>query len=683
YAHAERFNNFKTDELYIERANLAEASFLEKVHDDEHTSMLARQAEDAASQLSMEEDLKTFNNIVSEMRTLTLQCAQNKAAAERMKRAKNILKERRAAMRQHLARVEARQERERKSLAEAHARHLKLLNYGRNLHIRDVEDPEIRIILKGFEFNNKTLNDEIMKTKQEKAEAAKLYHAQVLDLIVRNQKEIEQLREEHLLQLKHITRYCDREIEIIDENESLLAEHTAKEQRYEAELKAKVDFEEARILSQIAAARVHAEQRAVQDLANQIREAHRKEARQLITMQRREARKREVEFWKREEEELKSHLLQQGFETSGQLYDRKKKELLSGFPDSLTSLYDPDYVASDEDEEPIESSHNDLNMIEIENQKIREMAVVDMMRKQNKSLLRKMKLANKKIRESRRAEQQKSLLAILEAQTTDIKKLKEQQAKEAAALVETQRTSLKLDEDNKASNDRLYAMLPRFVADKMKSGVPIEPTPFNNLTILIADIVSFTSLSSKSSANQIVTLLNRLYSAMDQELDSYEDVYKLETIGDAYCIVAGLNNQERSVKANAIDIIECAMSFINIVQNLDMSDQVQDKLQIRIGIHTGPAVGGVANPTMPKFSLFGDTVTTTSLLEQSSQPMQIHISGATQALVKDEYDLDVSESINLEGQNGAKQRLSTFWVLGRKSANGGKFGQSRSVRMAQ
>ncbi|KAJ1563288.1 hypothetical protein HK405_002607, partial [Cladochytrium tenue] len=117
YGHAERYNQWRSEELYLERANLAEASFLEKIHDDEEQSILSRQAEHSRIQMEMEKDLQTFNSIMNEMRSLNTLCNQNKAAAERMKRAKQILKQRREAVQQHLQRVEARQDKERKSLA--------------------------------------------------------------------------------------------------------------------------------------------------------------------------------------------------------------------------------------------------------------------------------------------------------------------------------------------------------------------------------------------------------------------------------------------------------------------------------------------------------------------------------------------------------------------------------------
>ncbi|KAI8607046.1 nucleotide cyclase [Chytriomyces sp. MP71] len=201
----------------------------------------------------------------------------------------------------------------------------------------------------------------------------------------------------------------------------------------------------------------------------------------------------------------------------------------------------------------------------------------------------------------------------------------------------------------------------------MKTGAPVEPRHFKGLAFLTADIVSFTNLSSKSSAKQVVSLLNRLYSQMDDVIDSFDDLYKLETIGDAYNVVAGLNTQDTaSLKEMAIAMIDCAQNFMEIVTNLDMSDQVQNRIQMRIGIHVGPAVGGVANPAMPKYSLFGDTVTITGQMEQTSRPMEIHVSGPTYDLVKDVYEFEVSEAVPVLD---SKQKLASWWLTKRRDAS--------------
>ncbi|KAI8832426.1 nucleotide cyclase [Chytriomyces cf. hyalinus JEL632] len=576
------------------------------------------------------------------------------------------MKERRNAARQYLARVETRQERERKSLSEGQARKLKKLTLSRNVQLRDVEDPEIRVILKGLDFNSKTSAEEKLKTEALAAKEAKIHHAKVLAQLVRNQKEIEQLREIHLLQRKYISRYLDCELEIVDENEALLSEHTSKEQALEEHLKQQADVEENVISMKMMTLQSNQNDRVVSQMAATVRGRQRKEAKLLELRERRDAKIREKEFWNSEISILKDHLSRLGFSIEGPDYLEKQVELLCRMPQDLAEeIEDIDEDAMEADEPTSPVATDDVN---IEAARARELALFEILKRSHYEASKKLKNLNIKNRELRRIEQQTALAAILIAQEVDIKKLKTQQELEMQAFEETQKSSSKADEDNAASNERLYGMLPKFVADVMKTGAAVEPRPFECLAFLTADIVSFTNLSSKSSAKQVVSLLNRLYSQMDDVIDSFEDIYKLETIGDAYNVVAGLNTQETGQpKDFAVNMVECAQRFVEIVKNLDMSDQIQNSIQMRIGVHVGPAVGGVANPAMPKYSLFGDTVTITGQMEQTSRPMEVHVSAPTYDLIKDVFECEVSESVPiLDG----KQRMGAWWLLHKKSRNG-------------
>ncbi|KAJ3238996.1 hypothetical protein HDU78_003096 [Chytriomyces hyalinus] len=675
FEHTERYNNWKTDELYIERASLTEAAFLAKIHDEEQQNLKRRQLEEVSSQKSIGEDQRTFNLIMNEMKSLTDQCGQNILAAERIKCAKKIMKERRNAARQYITRVEMRQERERKSLSEGQARKLKKLTLSRNVQLREVEDPEIRVILKGLDFNSKTAAEEKLKTEALAAKEAKIHHAKVLAQLVRNQKEIEQLREVHLLQRKYISRYLDCELEIVDENEALLSEHTSKEQALEEHLKQQADIEENVINMKMLTLQSNQNDRVVSQMAATVRGRQRKEAKLLELRERREAKIREKEFWNSEIAILKAHLSRTGCATDGPEYMEKQAELLSRMPQDLDDCIDEvdeDSMEGDEPTSPVAT--DDVNIAAA---RARELALFEILKRSHHEASKKLKSQNIKNREMRRIEQQTALAAILVAQEADIKRLKSQQELEMQAFEETQKSSSKADEDNAASNERLYGMLPKFVADVMKTGGAVEPRPFECLAFLTADIVSFTNLSSKSSAKQVVSLLNRLYSQMDDVIDSFEDIYKLETIGDAYNVVAGLNTQETGQpKDFALNMVECAQRFVEIVKNLDMSDQIQDSIQMRIGVHVGPAVGGVANPAMPKYSLFGDTVTITGQMEQTSRPMEVHISAPTYELIKDVFECEVSEAVAiLDG----KQRMGAWWLLHKKSRNGSnlRLGASR------
>ncbi|KAI8851743.1 hypothetical protein BC829DRAFT_96160 [Chytridium lagenaria] len=206
YLHTERLNNWRTDELYIRRAQETETNFLEKIYDEEHATFLARQSEEASEQTAIENDRKVFGQIMSDIIDLKLQSLQNRAAADMRKSAKKTVKERRQAVRDRLARLDIRQERERRSLVEAHARKLKDIKLSRNITLRDIEDPELRIIISGKEYNDKAAAAENVRLKALKAEETKMTSARLFNQLVRNTKEIEQLREIHLLKLKHTTK---------------------------------------------------------------------------------------------------------------------------------------------------------------------------------------------------------------------------------------------------------------------------------------------------------------------------------------------------------------------------------------------------------------------------------------------------------------------------------------------
>ncbi|XP_029172413.1 receptor-type guanylate cyclase Gyc76C-like [Nylanderia fulva] len=222
----------------------------------------------------------------------------------------------------------------------------------------------------------------------------------------------------------------------------------------------------------------------------------------------------------------------------------------------------------------------------------------------------------------------------------------------------TERTGLLLDEKKK-TEDLLHRMLPKPVANCLTNGIGVEPEAFDLVTIYFSDIVGFTAMSAESTPFQVVNFLNDLYTLFDRIIRGYE-VYKVETIGDAYMVVSGL--PIRNGDQHAGQIASMSLELLNAVKHHTIPHRPQETLKLRIGIHTGPVVAGVVGLTMPRYCLFGDTVNTASRMESTGEPLRIHISKqCKEALDKiGGYQVEERGFVEMKGKGTVK----TYWLTG-------------------
>ncbi|CAH1636088.1 unnamed protein product [Spodoptera littoralis] len=200
----------------------------------------------------------------------------------------------------------------------------------------------------------------------------------------------------------------------------------------------------------------------------------------------------------------------------------------------------------------------------------------------------------------------------------------EQYANNLEALVE-ERTSDYLEEKRKCE-ELLYQLLPKSVASQLIMGQPVMAETYDQVTIYFSDIIGFTQLSAESTPLEVVDLLNDLYTSFDSIIENF-DVYKVETIGDAYMVVSGL--PMRNGNRHAAEIARMSLALLNAVRVKTVPHRPGERLLLRIGMHTGPCVAGVVGLKMPRYCLFGDTVNTASRMESHGEALKIHVSPKT------------------------------------------------------
>ncbi|KAJ8319766.1 hypothetical protein KUTeg_001353, partial [Tegillarca granosa] len=180
--------------------------------------------------------------------------------------------------------------------------------------------------------------------------------------------------------------------------------------------------------------------------------------------------------------------------------------------------------------------------------------------------------------------------------------------------VSLQEKTLALEKERKRSENILHQMLPVSVAKRLMKEETVIPESFSSVTIYFSDICGFTDICSRITSIQVVEMLNLLYRTLDDLLEKY-DVYKVETIGDAYMVASGL--PQRNGNRHIAEISFLAIDVVDTISHLAIPHLADETFQVRIGINTGPVVAGVVGTKMPRFCLFGDTVNVASRMESS------------------------------------------------------------------
>ncbi len=221
----------------------------------------------------------------------------------------------------------------------------------------------------------------------------------------------------------------------------------------------------------------------------------------------------------------------------------------------------------------------------------------------------------------------------------------------------------KLQAEQERSERLLLNILPGPIAERLKQQDGTIADGFADVTVMFADIVNFTTIAEGMSPNQIFAMLNKVFSAFDALADKH-GLEKIKTIGDAYMVAGGLNDDDTDYSEA---IARMAIDMHEALERESMPDE--RRLQLRVGIGTGPVVAGVVGKKKFIYDVWGDTVNIASRITGEGGPGNIHVDATTYRRLRGKFDFDPPRTVYLKGKGDtAVYRLRGSKVSGAREA---------------
>ena len=206
------------------------------------------------------------------------------------------------------------------------------------------------------------------------------------------------------------------------------------------------------------------------------------------------------------------------------------------------------------------------------------------------------------------------------------------------------------------TEEMLLNILPKRIAAELKDRGAVEPRFYNSASIMFSDFSGFTNLAEQMQPKALIELLHQYFATFDNIVAKH-NVEKLKTIGDAYMCVAGLPSECRG---HAIAICFAALDIQN---HMTRMNKQREKLRMprwdmRIGIHSGPAIAGVVGEKKFTYDIWGDAVNTAALMEQKGEPGRVNVSETTFQQINEIFETEARGNID----SGKKGSLAMYFV---------------------
>jgi len=202
------------------------------------------------------------------------------------------------------------------------------------------------------------------------------------------------------------------------------------------------------------------------------------------------------------------------------------------------------------------------------------------------------------------------------------------------------------------SENLLLNILPAPIATRLKSGEQVIADNFQSVSVLFSDLVGFTTFSNQTDPKDLVIILNRIFTEFDEAAEKL-GMEKIKTIGDAYMAAAGLPKPKDDHAQSAVllgkEMLKCLAK---------LHDESHLKLEMRVGIHSGPVTAGVIGKKKFIYDLWGDTVNIASRMESQGEPGRIQITAETAKLLNEAFPLEERGQLNVKGRG----LMTTFLI---------------------
>jgi len=234
--------------------------------------------------------------------------------------------------------------------------------------------------------------------------------------------------------------------------------------------------------------------------------------------------------------------------------------------------------------------------------------------------------------------------------------LQEQNAQLQREIMVRRRTESALRRSQKQSEQLLLNILPQGIVQRLKENPGSIAHQFGDVTVLFADIVDFSRLSAHLSPDELITLLNEIFSTFD-ELAERHGLEKIKTIGDEYLVVGGLPTP---CQDHAQTVAEMALDMQLIIGQFKSQDG--EPFTMRIGINTGPVVAGIIGRKKFSYDLWGPTVNVASRMASLGLAGHTQVTQSTYERLRDQYLFSERGAVDVKG----KGQMTTYFLLGRK-----------------